>query len=275
MIRKLPVLLKTDNDLYKTIELKLPSSDVLADTKEAVNTSNQYVAVRNLIAGCTSRISGQNDITEPDRIKLLVGKMSNKNLEYFAREIMIGYYDGDDYVEGVYSCPRCGEKIISEKKDMEGIIIDTRDRMSELKVAFMENESELEFFVEFTEPVIIESEAGNTEVASAVMRYPTVEDMIQAYSLVGDSNSIKFQLAQYAYCLVKVNNKAVDDNWRRSYGYKMFRSIKNVNLDLNKKIGEIVNRYGVDPRIEKTCSKCGKTWKPYINSLNFFASALQ
>lgn len=276
MIIGLPVLYQTGEEVYDQVEIKKPSAKVLSDTKDAIHTTNKFIAMRSFVAGCTLRIIGRDrELTDPIQIKRSYDKMSNKNLEYAAQEIMILYYNGEDYVEGLYLCPRCGFKVIAEKKTIDDIEIDTRDRMSDLKVTFMESTEDLIFDVELSKPVEIESEIQFTVIQSVTMGFPTTENMVKAHSSVGDTNDMKLQLSIYAYSIVKVNGQDVKDSWRKSFGIKLFNSIEEVEEDINNKISKRINKYGIDPRIEKHCENCGKDWQPFINTLNFFASALQ
>lgn len=276
MIKKLPVLYKTENNLFREVEIKKPSGKVISDTKDNIENKNKYIAMRTFVADCTIRIIGENsEITDPLNIKSAYDKMSNKNLEYLSKEIMILYYDGDDYIEGLYICPRCGNKVIAEKRDEDGIEIDTRDRISDLKVTFMEDESELIFDVDFSKPVTLTSEMEDDVINNITMCFPTTESLVKAYNSVGDDNDTKLQYYIWAYSILKANGKEVDTSWRRSFGVQLFNNVENVEEDLNKNISGHINKYGVDPRVTKNCRECGKTWRPYISTSNFFASALQ
>jgi hypothetical protein len=187
---------------------------------------------------------------------------------------MIDYYKGDDFVEGVYPCPRCNEKTIAEKTNSDGVEIDTRDRISDLKVNFMEDASELEFDIEFEKPIIIKTAADEEEIRNITMTLPTLENHIEAESIYGDGRLVKLQYAVYARAIIKVNGQEVDNSWKKSKGMKLFLSSEDIKSDIGK-ITDYINQYGVDPRVEKTCKSCGKVWQPIINTSNFFASALR
>lgn len=271
MIRRLPVLYKTENNVYEEIELKKPSGSLLADVRESTE-KNWPLALRNFIAGCAvSIISAENNITDSVGIKSALAKMSNKNLEYLSNEIMIDYYKGDDYIEGLYPCPRCEKEVLAEKSNEDGIEIDTRDRISDLKVNFMQDASELFFHLELEEPV----EVSETEepVKNIDLTFPTIEHFIEVFNSVGDRNIVKFQYAVYARAITKVNGVEVDNSWKKSKGVLLFNKSENTLNDIGK-ITKYFNKYGVDPRLEKSCPKCGKVWQPFINTSNFFGSAL-
>lgn len=271
MIKRLPVLYKTEKAVYEEIELKKPSGALLAEVQEAVQ-KNWPLAMRNFVAGCTvSIISPEKNIDDAISIKSALAKMSNKNLEYLAQEIMVDYYKGDDYVEGVYQCPRCGAHVIAEKSNEDGIEIDTRDRITDLKVNFMESIDELTFDLEFETP--IEISESEEPVKSITIGFPSMEHYTEVFNSIGDRNKAKFQYAVYARAIEKVNGQDVDNSWKKSKGYLMFNKSENTLNDIGR-ITDYFNQYGVDPRIEKTCRECGKVWQPLINTSNFFGSAL-
>ena len=275
MIKRLPVLYQTKNNLYNKVEIKKPSGKTLLDTQEAVTKYNSYIAMKIFVAGCTVRIiSDTNEIIEEKDIRNTYSFMSNKNLEYLAQEIMVLYYDGEDFVEGVYICPRCGYKLISQKILVDDIEIDERDRISDLKVTFMENPEELFFSILLSKPVIIESNLGKEEIVEILMGFPTIEDYVKAFSSVGEGNDTKLQYAIYANAIKKVNNEEVDEAWKRICGLKLFYNIEEVHKDVGA-ISNYINSFGVNPEIQKTCKECGKIWYPFINTSNFFASVLQ
>ena len=271
MIKRLPVLYKTEKNLFEEIELKKPSGSLLAETQEAVQ-KNWPIAIRNFVAGCTNLIiSAEQNITGKQEIKIALGKMSNKNIEYLAQEIMVDYYGGDDFVEGVYPCPRCGSKIIAEKKNEDGIEIDTRDRITDLKVNFMENESELILDVDFEEPIVVTE--NDEPIRNITIGFPTIEDYAEVFNTVGDNNQTRFQFAVFARAIKKANGVEVDKAWRRSKGVLLFNNSENTVNDIGQ-ITKHLNNYGVDPRLQKICKECGKVWQPFIKTLNFFGSAL-
>lgn len=270
MKKRLPILLKLENDIFEEIELTKPSGRVIADTQEIAQKSSTDIAMRNFIAGCTEKIIGYNsEITDKVAIKSALGKTSNKNLEYLAIEIMTDYYDGDDFVEGIFECPICHEKQTARLYEEDGITIDTRDRISDLQVTFMQDESELKFDIELSEPVEIKVSSQSSElVENITMTYPTIEHYINAHSNVGDKNLYKKQYAAFGYAIIAINGVEVDDRWKRLHGLNLFLSIKQ-RKDI-KQITDKINAYGVDKKLEKICKECGKVWQPFIDTSNFF-----
>lgn len=275
MITRLPILLKLENNIYNEIELVKPSGNVIVAAEEAVRKSNSYMAMRKFVEGCTIRIIGENcEIIDKVKIKGALNKMSNKNLEYLSAQITIDHYDGKDFVEGIFKCPRCGYKIISELKNIDEMEIDTRDRISDLKVNFMENPEELVFDIELDSPIEIKTSSQGTEIINNFkMTFPTVEHCINAYTSVGDNSNIKLMYAMFANALLQVNGIDVDNRWNRLHGLNLFLSIQNPK-DL-KKVTDYINSYGMNMRVEKTCIECGKVWQPFLDTSNFFAFGVQ
>jgi uncharacterized Zn finger protein (UPF0148 family) len=274
MIRRLPVLLQLNNSIYKEIEFKKLETDIIAQTYDTMKNNNYYLAMRVFVAGCTESIKNETDIiTDQVAIKSALSKMSHKNLEYFVNEILTNYFDGDDYVEGLYICPLCGQQKYAEKKNDDGIEIDTRDRIQYLKVNFMDDSSDNEFEINFQNSIILKSANTEEEINSIKMRISTLEDVINAYNLVGDRNEFILQLAIYANSLIVVNGIKIEKSWKNSYGLLLFKKIN--SREILQEISKNMNKYGVNPRIEKHCNKCGKVWQPYLDTTNFFVSALQ
>jgi hypothetical protein len=138
----------------------------------------------------------------------------------------------------------------------------------------MSSPSELEFMVEFKEPIELESTMNSETVHSITMGFPTVEHHIEAMNAVGETNLLRLQYAIFARAIVKVNGSSVDASWKRSKGIMLFNKSTNVKEDIGK-ISDTINSYGITPIVDKVCKECGKVWQPVINTLNFFDSALQ
>lgn len=264
--------------IYNEINLTKPSGRTIAQIREDYDKSNEFVAIRNFVCGCTESVVSVDDgIVETDSLKIkgLYNSASNKTLEYVAIKLMIDFYNGDDFVEGIYPCPRCGYKLLAEKSGSDDIEIDTRDRISELEVGYMNDpESEYIFEVHFTEPVPLKSSNGEDLAVNAVFRIPTVQDYVVALSQVGSRNPIMLQFAVYAQALVKINGINVDKSWKRSFGLQLFNNMTEVKTDVGQISGHI-NKYGINPMVLKFCPECGKEWEATIKTANFFDSALQ
>jgi hypothetical protein len=273
---RLPIpFVSGEGKVYDKAELKRPSGAILADVKDVLGRSNEYQGMRVFAAGCCVKLFGESgEITDPSNIKTLLGKTSNKTLEFICIMVMIDYYEGEDYIEGLYICPRCSHKVISEKTEEDGIVIDTRDRLTDLAVGYMEDISELEFDVDLGQVIVLKSHTSEEEVNIITLRFPCTEDYIKAFHQVGGSNFIKVQYHVYGQCITRVNGVEVDDVWRRAFGTTVFNRMENIKKVFGE-IAERINKYGINPKVHKSCSNCGKEWEVQISSSNFFASALQ
>ena len=100
-----------------------------------------------------------------------------------------------------------------------------------------------------------------------------MEHYAEAFNMVGIKNSARFQFAVYARAIEKVNGMTVDNSWKKTKGSLLFNKSENTLTEVGK-ITEYFNKFGIDPRVEKICNKCGKVWQPPINTSNFFGSAL-
>lgn len=277
MERRLPtfLVLGEGKNIYSKVVCGKPSGKGIADAKEASDT-NPYIIMKKLVSGCIVSIEQDEGKSITDRVAIVsaLGKMSVKNLEYLAQEIMIDYYDGDDGVEGVYFCPRCNTKKISEIKTIDGMKIDTRDFISDLKVNFMESPDEIIFNTEFEKGIEIKTRDGEDLVLNIDMEIPTVDSMIEAVTEEGLKNEYKLQYSLWSKSIKKVNGVIVDKKWQRTCGKQIFNNSQEVVKDM-RKIANYINKFGINERISKTCDSCGKVWQPLINTRNFFDSALQ
>ena len=272
---QLPIPYVSDSgSVFDRAELKKPSGGVLADTRETLDRTNEYNAMRIFVSGCTEKIIGESEITDSVAIKSAWNKTSNKTLEYLAVQIMIDYYNSEDFIEGLYFCPRCDTRIIAEKRDEDGMDIDTRDRISDLQVNFMEGIENMKLDVEIDPPVELKSQNTQEMISNIQLRMPCTEDYISAFQTLGSKNLVRIQYFVYGRCILKANGTEVDSTWRRAFGVALFNKIQNTKQVFDA-IGKWINGYGMDPSVSKTCPECGKVWDAQIHSSNFFVSALQ
>lgn len=137
---KLAVPIFLDDKIYNYIEIKKPKTGIFTVAYEMAQKGNIFMAMKELISGCIESITSIDGeiIDNKLQIKNIVGHMSYISAEAVALKIM-AQINEDDVIEGVYPCPRCGKKIVTEyNKDME---IDTRDRISDLDVKVMDENS--------------------------------------------------------------------------------------------------------------------------------------
>jgi hypothetical protein len=272
MIIKLPIPIYHNNEVFcDEIEIKKPNAGCIADTKKMSDSGDMYGAIAFFISSCTEAMTTKNG-TLVDRmiIKTTTRNMPYRSAEYVFTQIMLLRHP-DDGIEGVYSCPRCGERLVCEaKKDpVSGeLITDTRDFVHELDVTFAEGLVNIEYALE--EPVVIKTTDGRTleSIESFVMRHPTLADAIAGSRRTDKSDDLRSQFGIYIECLVEVNGQVVDNKWKNSYGMLLFE-----RADLDKDIvaiSKLVNQYGMEKRKSRKCPACGKEWRSIVNTSNFF-----
>lgn len=271
MKKRLPVPIFLNEKLYTEINFKKPTGNVIAQTKDLVDNSGVYLAMRDFIFGCAESlvIDDGSEITDGVSLKSLVFKMPIKSAEYIAQEIMIYYYNGEDFIEGIYYCPFCNTKSVARLTDDS----DTRDRISDLEVNFCDGKPE-NIDIQFDKPLEIDIKNDIYNISNITIKIPTLENHHNAYVKYGDNNLVRYQLAVYADCLVKINGIDVDQYWKESYNIKIFNESDELK-HITDTIGKNMNCFGVDPRLKKFCKKCSEVWQPVINTSNFFGSALQ
>lgn len=269
---RLPIPIFSNEKIYREIEIKKPNGAVLADTKKATQKGDVFLAVWIFISGCTSAIE---DITDKQQIKSLISKMPYRSAEAIAIKIMSDFYSDDDGIEGVYQCPRCKNKIISELKEEDGIKIDTRDFISQLHIGYCETDSNV-IDLELSESVKLKNSATDEiiiEVNSLSLQFPTIENCMSAFKRIGLNDEVRLQYMAYVDALISINGEPIDQKWKNMFGLTLFEGMKDARKDIGK-IADEIKKYGIDTTVEKRCNQCEKVWRPSINTTNFFASAL-
>lgn len=257
---------------YIECEIRKPYPKILADAEEKANEGKLFSAMFSFVVGSIVSLTDEDEIIidKKEKIKTICRNMKYKCIEHLIIEIML-LFDSDDAVEGFYSCPRCGQQKICEKTNE----FDTRDHISDLEVNEYEDEKDY-FEIIFEYPFEIKTKKGETlEIVNSVgFKHPNIIDYIQASAKVGYRNSTKLSIEVYSNCIIEINNKEIDKQWRYNYGRYMLENLEDIKKDLSK-IAKEINRYGLQTKIEKVCEKCGKIWKENLNTANFFVSALQ
>lgn len=275
---KLVIPFAVNDKVYTDCEIEKPKASVIADTKKNIDeTGDSFSSMRIMLNGCVASFSSLdgNVISDKTSIKSLVPKMPLKVAEHLTLNMVMLHYADDDGIEGVYDCPRCGTQHISEIIEKDGMIIDTRDRISQLPVVYCDIPN-MEITQDFVSPVLIENKAnGNIlyDIQSVTVGMPTLENAITAYAKVGSRDVVRLQFAIYVEALRKINGEQIDSKFKNSYGMFVFENIRDAKKDLGG-LADQINKYGVDKKITKTCKKCGKVWKAVINTSNFFVSEL-
>lgn len=270
---KLPIPISSNGNFYSEIEINRPKTGIIADAQGLLDTGDVFSAIARFISGSTDSISGEGNTEEvPDRIKTLTRRMPYRSAEYISMMILLLLNEEDDGIEGAYICPRCGCQIIAELDEQNDI--DTRDRISELPVTFMDEPKET-FTVSLNEPVLIKNQQ-NDEVLYTVEEleivHPTLENCIHAYRKHGAKDSVRRQLAIYSEAMVKINDEEVDNKLRNLWGMFIFENLDS-STDIQT-IGNEVSKYGMETSVGKDCPNCKKHFEAPINTSNFFASGL-
>ena len=257
-----------------------PKPSVLADAKKMNDNADPYSALYTMLVGCTKALASDSgeQINDKLQLKTLLRKTPFQSVNFLITEILILDSD-DDGVEGAYTCPYCGNIVHAKYvpgSDDDEPQFDTRDFLSDCPVHYMEDYTN-EIHIELSKPVNIVNASTDEvieSIQSFVMRYPTINDCIQAYNMRGASDEMRLQMQIYANALLKINNNDVDAKWRRRFGMFLFENFHKPKQDYGK-ISKQLNAYGRDTAIIKHCNKCQSDFKTELNTSNFFVSALR
>ena len=272
---KFPVPVSYKGSLITEYEISRPAAFVLADTKKAIDsTGNQFTGLKVFLSGIIKSVSvGEDVLSDAVTIRSIVGKMPLRTAEYVALKGVLLFAE-DDGVEGYYPCPRCGKKILREKKTINGEDIDTRDFVSSMKVLYLESNSKV---FSFSEPVKIINLATSEvidEISAITMDMPTLDHTIAASDEYGRNDVVRLQFSQYAKAITHVNGIEVDSKWRAQWGVYLFEHITDMKKDLGQ-ISDWILSSGIQSKVQRTCTECGKEWSSYVDVTNFFVSGLQ
>jgi len=272
---RLPLPKRIKDVLYTEAEVSEPTVNAAIETQKMAKSGSFFQSLRAFCNSCVDefKTSDGQSITDPISIKSIIPKLPFKTVEYLALQAVLKHNDGDDGIEGMYPCPRCGHDVIAEYSDRDGVIIDTRDHISKLTVKYSDDEQG-PITVDLATPVLIQDKVTNEvieEVKSLTIEAPTLEKCIAAEGKTS-SDRIRLQLAIYVECLIAVNGQPIDSRYRDAYGMYIFGNIRSIKKDL-KVLSDSINQFGLDTSVEKECPKCGKVWRAQVNTSNFFASA--
>jgi len=274
----LPVPINIGGEIYNEVEIKKPTPGVIADTEKVKSNGSIYSALLTFISGSIASIKRNSGtvITDRTQFKSILKWIPFISADFLAIQIVILYNGKDTGIEGIYPCPRCGQKIIAEQqKDGEGNVeFDTLDYLDAMPLKMMSN-GNLNIEHELSEPVEIKDEKDTIlqSIRKVKLIQPCLQHCINASQRYGMSDLTRLQLAIYVEALTEVDDKEIDQKWKNRWGMYCFENMPNVK-DLIA-ISEKINQYGYDNRVLKTCPACGKQWKAVINTSNFFDSALQ
>jgi hypothetical protein len=228
--------------------------------------------------GCITKFITQDgkEIEDLVSIKSIIPKMPYKTVEQLAVASML-INNEDDTIEGLYTCPLCGRQFKAERREEDGIVIDTSDKMSKLEINYFDTEKDsFEIHVDLTEPVTCKNKEDKDELILEVNSFdisiPTLEDCIIAENNTGLNSNIKLQIAIYVQALKKINTESIDNKFKNMWGLYVFGHIRNIKKDLGQ-VSDYINRFGLDKRAKEKHCACGKVWRPTVNTSNFFVGA--
>ena len=282
MIEKFPIPLKLNDVLYHSCDIEPPTPGVIADTKKVADTGDRFNSTLVFLAGCVkSIISDTSEISEKIQIKSALRKLSFRSAEVISIKSILLVHN-DDAIEGVYICPRCGQRIIAQKIEENGeIISDTLDHISDIDTTYMQDYDD-GFTIQLSEPVfimnlktgepMIDMKTNRTIGMSSIkMDYPTLGNCIDAQTRQGGSDEMRLQYRIYVEAITEIDSIEIDRSFKDKYGMMLFEKIPNIN-----DIGEITKRiheYGISGKVKKICTSCGKEWMARVNTSNFFEFA--
>ena len=260
---QLPVPIFFEGKTYRSVELKSHiQTSILADTNRIMEKGNQYDALRVFIAGGIEKIE---DVSDRQTILSLCGHMPYKSAWIVTIKILM-QDEKDDGVEGMYPCPRCGEKKICSANDDPDL--DSQDYISDMKIINMPDDESNIVKYKFSTPIVI-SDADNHDekIEEIEIQYPTLNNCIQAFNKIGDEDSIRLQLNIYVNALKKINGNEATRDIKSNYGMFIFEKTDRNDL---RALGSILEKYGMITKVEKVCNKCKKKWFVEVNTSNFF-----
>lgn len=260
--------------IYNQVEIEKPKTKVLSLAQEILQRYGAYRAIMELIVGCVERyidLDG-NIVDNKAEIRTITGLMPYMSAEDVSLKI-ITELNEDDTIEGIYTCPRCGENFITEYDSRTKI--DTRDKVSELEVIFMpEDNLTRKIKLELKIPVKIvdlSTKEIMIEIIDIEMHYPTLNDCIEGSKGKKNSGSIEITNQIYLSALEKVNGEEIDKKWKVNYGKILFDDIRATDLI---RLGKTMMKYGIKKSVLRRCINCQKEWEAPINTSNFFESGL-
>lgn len=275
---KLPIPIFYKDQKYTHVTIDEPESGTIVDAHKIAKDKDHFTSTLIMLAGSVKEIHGENgSVTEKSLIKTVLYKLPWRSAEFLLEEIMLLMDADADYVEGAYTCDRngCWHTQYAEYKEQDGVIIDTRDLVSQLRVNYLDDSHVNCINMVLEKPTTIINQNDQSvlaQISSIELEFPTLEHCITAYAKQGDSDRTRTKFGIWLEAMTKVDGQYIDQKWKNQFGMFFFNHIKRVS-DL-KKLAQLTNEYGRIPYVEKICPKCGKTFKALINTSGFFGSAL-
>ena len=272
---KFPKKIYIQDRAYSSCEYESPTGGTLANVSKVARGGDYFSGLRMFLIGCIKSISDDNGNTVEESIQLkqIISKMPTRTADYVCNMILVEYNDGEDEIEGIYSCPRCGNKIISEKKEIDGMELDTCDRITDLEVVFDDGPETFQIALEKPVKFFDDSKKESIgDIGNIVMRFPTIEDGINAFLKWGSQDEVRIQFQMFVNALIEADGDIVDNKFRSNFGMLLFERMN--RRDLYSVINK-VKSVGMNPERKKHCNECGKDFKATVNTTSFFVSALR
>lgn len=256
---------------YTEIEFKKPKAKVLTRTTDALEKRGGYPAILEYIAGCTAILTKADgeEIEEPNDIKRIIKNMPYANTFFCIFEIA-KTLNKETKVEGIYYCPRCNQKIISE----ETPDLDSRDDVNLCEVNYYEGEpvtnGQLDFDLILEEPFEIKNKKTGEVIGGA--KKLTFEMVTLDHCIKGMINKKSDNYRTLMFAIAKADDEILSGADRGNWGMRM---IENLSVDELKVINAHCNKYGLQAKVHKECPECGKEFESELDIKSFFASGLK
>lgn len=269
---KLPIPIQADGSLYTDVKVRDAEAITLARTREEADGGDVYGAILEWNAGISAEISGPDvSATEPQEIRRLIRFMPFESAYALACAGMAAT-KGDDSIQGVYACPKCGREIRCERGERDGDEFDDCDHLNAIDFPMLADPS-AGISIELSSPVELKrKDSGEIldTIENLTMEWPTLAMCMKAHKRYPDNDG-QMQLALYADAIREANGKTRDGSWKSVMGITVFEHMKLKDLE---KITSAMKKYSINVEVERVCMKCKTRWKAPLDLNGFFASGL-
>jgi len=272
---KLPVPYRVDRTIVEAESSRLKGG-VLADARKAAEEGNPWNAMHVLASGGVSALVDENGGTEEDRgqIKTFLLESPYVNVEYLSLMAM-ATIGADDPVDMICRCPSCKKKwneLSPRLSELEVKYSETPDEGGRMIPVVPEVTIELEYPVE----IVVKNRETREEktllsVSSLTFEYPRLRTVIAAQKRVGLTDTTRLQYFAWAQSILQVDGEAVEDKWKLQWWDKLFERMDSADI---RKISHALTEFGLENKIEMTCSACGKVFNQVVPTQDFFESGL-
>lgn len=260
---KLAIPTIIDGIFYKNVEIMRPNAEVITSTVEYMQNGNYFNGLYNFVS---KSIISIDDVIDKEKIRRLCQLFKMKSIEDISIDIMLKRDKTNGMIEGVYSCPRCGVKKISELKNG----IDTRDSIFEQPIIDFDLSDDY-FAITLDYPIEIDINKNITTINEIGLRFPEIKDYIEAEAIHGYKKASDIQNTVYKKCIKRINGAEATKDFVATLGDLLF---KKIDPDDSKKIAQKIRSYGRQLTKLKSCNECGKEFDVELNTNDFFVCAL-